>query len=151
MDAFVEFFTQWGIFGLFFGSFIAGSVVPLSSEALLVVCLGPLKLGAWPCFIAALAGNVAGGMTCYLMGRLGKMDWIEKYFHVNKEKLDKAQRWVENRGAYMAFFAFLPILGSAITIALGLMRANVWIVLTTMTIGKAIRYALIIWPMLLFF
>lgn len=45
----------------------------------------------------------------------------------------------------MAFFAFVPILGSAITVALGYMRANVPIVLTTMTIGKAIRYALVIW------
>ena len=144
MDAFVEFFTQWGIFGLFFGSFIAGSVVPLSSEALLVVCLGPLKLGAWPCFIAALAGNVAGGMTCYLMGRLGKMEWIEKYFHVKKEKLDKAQRWVENRGAYMAFFAFLPILGSAITIMLGFMRSNFIISMLSITIGKLLRYVILV-------
>ena len=32
------------IYGGFVGSFIAGSVIPLSSEAILVVCVGPLHL-----------------------------------------------------------------------------------------------------------
>ena len=45
----------------------------------------------------------------------------------------------------MAFFAFIPILGSAISIVLGMMRANLWGVALSMTVGKAIRYAIIIW------
>ena len=44
----------------------------------------------------------------------------------------------------MGFFAFLPILGSAITVVLGLMRANVAITVTSMTIGKFIRFALLV-------
>ena len=58
MDAFVDFFAQWGYAGLFVGSFIAGSVIPLSSEALLVMCVGPLHLDPWICLLWALAGNV---------------------------------------------------------------------------------------------
>ena len=84
-------------------------------------------------------------MTCYWMGHLGKMEWIEKYFHVKKEKLDRAERFVHGRGAWMAFFAFIPILGSAISIVLGMMRANIWIVMLSMTIGKILRYALLVW------
>ena len=145
MDAFVDFFVQWGYWGLFVGSFIAGSVIPLSSEAILVVCVGPLQLDPWFCLWAALAGNVAGGMTCYWMGHLGKMEWIEKYCHVKKEKLDRASAWVHKRGAWMAFFAFIPILGSAITVALGLLRANVWGTVAAMSVGKWLRYAAVIW------
>jgi membrane protein YqaA with SNARE-associated domain len=141
----IAFLTEWGYFGLFLSSFVAGSVVPLSSEAVLVACVGPLHLTPWLCLVAALAGNVLGGMTCYWLGHLGNLAWIEKYAHVKKEKLDKAEAFCRGRGACMAFFAFVPILGSAITVALGYMRANVPIVLTTMTIGKAIRYALVIW------
>lgn len=145
MDAFVDFFVQWGYWGLFVGSFIAGSVIPLSSEAILVVCVGPLHLDPWICLWAALAGNVAGGMTCYWMGHLGKMEWIEKYCHVKKEKLDRASAWVHKRGAWMAFFAFIPILGSAITVALGLLRANVWGTVAAMSVGKWLRYSAVIW------
>ena len=45
----------------------------------------------------------------------------------------------------MAFFAFIPILGSAISIVLGMMRANIWIVILSMTVGKTLRYALLVW------
>jgi membrane protein YqaA with SNARE-associated domain len=45
----------------------------------------------------------------------------------------------------MGFFAFIPILGSAITIALGLMRANIPISISSMAIGKFLRYVLLVY------
>lgn len=120
MDAILQFLIDWGYWGLFLGSFIAGSVLPFSSEAVLAACVGPLGLDPVISITAATAGNVAGGMTCYWMGHLGNMEWIEKYFHVKKEKMDRAERFVHGRGAWMAFFAFIPILGSAISIVLGM-------------------------------
>ncbi len=85
MDAFVQFFIDWGYWGMFLSAFIAGSIVPLSSEAVLIACVGPLHLSPWLCLLAATAGNVSGGMTCYWLGTLGNMEWIEKYAHVNHE------------------------------------------------------------------
>ena len=145
MDAILQFLIDWGYLGLFIGSFVAGSVIPFSSEAVLVACIGPLKLDPVLCTLFATAGNVAGGMTCYWMGKLGNMHWIEKYFHVKKEKIERAERFVHGRGAWMAFFAFIPILGSAISIVLGMMRAHIGIVLFAMTTGKILRYALLAW------
>lgn len=141
----IEFFTQWGILGLFMASVVAGSVVPLSSEAILVACVGPLHLNPWWCLLAALAGNVAGGMTCYWLGSLGNVEWIERYLHVSKPKLERAMRWVHRYGAWVAFFAFLPIVGSAITVALGYLRANAKITCLAMTVGKLMRYCIFIW------
>ena len=140
----MEFLIQWGYAGLCLSAFIAGSVLPLSSELVLSACILKLHLSPWWCLVWATVGNVGGGMTCYWLGSLGKMEWIERYAHVSREKLARTQRWVEQRGAWMAFFAFLPILGSAITVALGLLRANKGIVLLAMTIGKVLRYGLLI-------
>ena len=50
----------------------------------------------------------------------------------------------------MGFFAFLPILGSAITILLGLMRANVLITFIAITLGKIFRYIILIYGVGLF-
>ena len=47
------------------------------------------------------------------------------------------------RGALMGFFAFLPFIGSAITIALGLMRANLLLSTLSITAGKFLRYVLL--------
>ena len=71
------------------------------------------------------------------------MEWIERYLHVKKEKIDQARRFVGGRGAWMGFFAFLPIIGTAICILLGLMRANPWISSLSVFLGKVLRYAFI--------
>jgi membrane protein YqaA with SNARE-associated domain len=90
-------------------------------------------------------GNVLGSIFNYSVGRMGKLEWIEKYLHVKKQDLEKAERFMAGRGAWMGFFAFLPVLGSAITILLGLMRANVFISLLSITIGKVLRYLVLIY------
>jgi len=45
----------------------------------------------------------------------------------------------------MGFFAFLPIIGTAITILLGLMRANIPISLFSIALGKFLRYLILIY------
>ena len=148
MDAFIETVSQilidWGYPGLFISALLAGSIVPFSSE---IVLLGLVKLGLDPtlCLISASLGNTAGGMTCYYMGRLGKISWIEKYFKVKKEKVDKMVRFLQGKGALMAFFAFLPAIGEVISIALGFMRSNIWLTTTSMFVGKLIRYILLLY------
>ena len=59
--------------------------------------------------------------------------------------IGKAERYMAGRGAWMGFFAFLPLLGSAITIVLGLTRANVPISILSITIGKVLRYVLLVY------
>lgn len=147
MESFIETLTQllidWGYPGLFVSAMLAGSIVPFSSE---IVLLGLVKLGLDPtlCIISATLGNTAGGMTCYYIGRLGRIDWIEKYFKVKREKLEKMKRFLQGKGALMAFFAFLPAIGEVISIALGYMRSNVWLTLTSMFAGKLIRYIVLL-------
>lgn len=150
MDAFVDTLIQlmidWGYLGLFISSLLAGSIVPFSSE---IVMLALVKVGLSPaiCVLAATLGNTLGGMTCYYMGRLGRVDWIEKYFKVKHEKIEKMQRFLQGKGALMAFFAFLPFVGEAIAIALGFMRSNLVLTTTSMFVGKLIRYMAMLWAL----
>ena len=136
---------QLGYLGVLISAFIAGSVIPLSSEAIVAACLAKPGINLVLLLISATIGNVLGGMTCYWMGSKGKDEWVIKYAHVSPEKLARAQRMVSVHGAWFAILAWIPILGSAITVALGYMHANKWAVAFFMTIGKAIRYAVIIW------
>ena len=139
MDAVIQFMIEWGYLGMFLSALIAGTVVPFSSEAVLVACIS-MGLNPILCVLAATAGNMIGGMTCYWLGSLGNMKWIERYFGVNEKKLRRAERFVKGRGAWMAFFMFIPFLGEAIGVVLGLMRANVWITTIAMFLGKSFRY-----------
>ena len=82
-------------------------------------------------------------MFNYSVGRMGRMEWIERYLHVKQASLDKAKRFMAGHGAWIGIFAFLPIIGSAITICLGLMRANIAISTVSITIGKLLRYVIL--------
>ena len=142
MGALIDILIEFGYWGMLAAAFLAGSFFPFSSEAvmtaLVAVGLDPVQLT-----IYATIGNVAGGLFNYGVGRMGRLDWIEKYLHVSKESLDKATKFMGGHGAWMGFFAFVPILGSAITICLGLMRANIIISVISITLGKFIRYAIL--------
>ena len=142
MGALIDILIDFGYWGTLAAAFLAGSFFPFSSEAvmtaLVAVGLDPVQLT-----IYATIGNVAGGLFNYGVGSMGRLDWIEKYLHVSKESLDKATKFMGGHGAWMGFFAFVPILGSAITICLGLMRANIIISVISITLGKFIRYAIL--------
>ncbi|MDO4933326.1 MAG: hypothetical protein Q4E71_01805, partial [Prevotella sp.] len=133
MDIIVDFLINYGYVGMFLSAFLAGSFLPFSSEAVMVA-LQAAGLDPWGLIIYGTVGNVAGGMVNYGIGRMGRMEWIERYLHVSRESLAKAERFMAGHGAWMGFFAFLPILGSAITIALGLMRANMPISIISISI-----------------
>ena len=142
MDSIIAFLIDWGYLGMLLSAFLAGSFFPFSSEA---VMLGLLAAGLkpWPLILYATVGNVLGGLFNYAIGHMGRMDWIEKYLHVKPASLQKAQRFMAGRGAWMGFFAFLPIIGSAITIVLGLMRSNLLISTVSITAGKFARYVIL--------
>ena len=144
MSWIIDFSMSWGYWGMLVSAFLAGSFVPFSSE---VVMSGLQAAGLEPIQLVLYGsiGNVLGSMFNYGVGRMGKLEWIEKYLHVKKESLDKAERFMAGRGAWMGFFAFLPLLGSAITIVLGLTRANVPISILSITIGKVLRYVLLVY------
>lgn len=143
MDALIEFFVEWGYVGLFLSAFVAGSIVPFSSEAVMVVLI-EMGLSEWGCLAAATVGNTLGGMTCYWIGMAGRREWITRYLRVSDEKLARAERFLAGRGAVMGFFAFLPYVGEAIAVILGLMRSNMLLTFASMTVGKALRYAAIL-------
>ena len=150
MEVIIDFLSGYGYIGMLIAAFIAGSFFPFSSEAVMVgliaTGLDPVQL-----MIYGTIGNTLGSYFNYGVGHMGKTEWIERYLHVKQESLDRAERFMAGRGAWMGFFAFVPLLGTAITIVLGLMRANIFICFFSIAIGKLLRYLLVMYGAGLFF
>lgn len=144
MDIITELLTSYGYWGMFIAAFLAGSFFPFSSEAVMLALLAT-GLQPWPLVVYGTIGNVLGSVVNYGVGRLGRLDWIEKYLHVSERSLCRTERFMAGHGALMGFFAFLPVLGSAITIVLGLMRANIPLSFLSITVGKFLRYVLLVY------
>ena len=82
----IDFFYQYGLVGLFIAGFLSGSVFPFNSEAVLSLLIYS-GFDVVSSLIVATAGNTLGGISIYYLGYLGKMEWIEKYAKVKREKI----------------------------------------------------------------
>jgi len=133
---------DYSLWGLFLASFLAATVVPFSSEALLSYLI---VTGTDPYLAVAVAsaGNWLGGMSSFTIGYLGKWEWIEKYLRIKRESIEKWHDRLYKRGAVFAFFSWVPAVGDIFAVGLGLLRANIWITAVAMLAGKFLRY--VIW------
>ena len=144
MEFLSDIFLGYGYWGMLLAAFLAGSFFPFSSEAVMLALLAA-GLDPWPLVVYGTIGNVLGSAVNYGVGRMGRLDWIERYLHISQQSMQRAEAFMAGRGALMGFFAFLPVLGSAITILLGLMRANIPLSFFSITAGKLLRYLLLIY------
>ena len=143
MEQFYNVLIGYGPWGMFLSAFLAGSVLPFSSEvvmlALLAVGINPLVL-----FVAASAGNTLGGVTCYYVGRVASPEWLQRVFRIKDEHMQRAHDLVSRWGALMGFFCWIPILGDAILVTLGIMRSHPLATNLTMLLGRTLRYAFVL-------
>ena len=98
---------DYSLWGLFLASFLAATVVPFSSEALLSFLIVN-GTDAYTAVLVASAGNWLGGMSSYAIGYLGKWEWIEKYLRIKRETIEKWHDRLYKRGAIFAFLCWVP-------------------------------------------
>lgn len=143
MDSLNQFFIEYGYWGMAMASFLAGTFVPFSSEAVMGALLVTTGMDPMLTVISGTIGNVLGSMFNYFIGRIGSIEQISHWMHIKERRLRKTRDYVEKRGSWLAAFSFLPIFGTAISISLGILRANVWGVIFWSFVGKFIRYLIV--------
>ncbi|MCL2560821.1 MAG: DedA family protein [Rikenellaceae bacterium] len=141
----MEWLAEYGYIGLFFGAFLAATLIPLSSDILLVALLAtgadPVKAVA-----AAAVGNWLGGLSSYGLGYLAKWQWLEKWFGVTEAKLERQRARIIRYGSWIALFTWLPLIGDIMAVGLGFYRVSFWKTAVFMFIGKSVRF--VMWAIL---
>lgn len=145
MDAFIQFLIDWGYLGIFLSAFLAGTVVPFSSEAVLAALVMPSTgLSVVVCVACASVGNWLGSLVCYWMGRLGRIEWLEKYFRIERGQIERMRNYLGGKGSWVGFFSFLPMVGDVIAVALGFLRSSLLYAAFFMLAGKVVRYVFVV-------
>jgi membrane protein YqaA with SNARE-associated domain len=133
---------DYSLWGLFLASFLAATVVPFSSEALLTFLIIN-GTDPYAAVLVATAGNWLGGMSSYAIGYMGKWVWIEKYLRIKRETIEKWHDRLYRKGAIFAFLSWVPAVGDIFAVGLGLLRSSIPITAGAMLAGKFLRY--VIW------
>lgn len=144
MESLNQFFIDYGYYGMAMAAFLAGTFVPFNSEVVMAALVATTSMNPWITVLSGTIGNVAGTVVNYYIGRIWDIDTISRRMRIKKTRLLKTKDYVEKKGSWLALFTFLPFFGSAIAIALGILRANVWGVTVYSFIGKFTRYILVV-------
>lgn len=130
LEGLQAFFTQdASLWSLFFGSLIAATLIPVSSEVMLFAVLKMHPEMFWPALAVATAGNTLGGMVTYATGRL-----------IPHRREIKYERQLRHYGAPALLFAWAPLVGDGLCITSGWLRLNWAHCLGWMALGKLARY-----------
>ncbi|MGB5080726.1 MAG: DedA family protein [Burkholderiales bacterium] len=120
------------LWSLFAATFLAATLIPLSSEAALFAVLKMHAELLWPALAVATLGNTLGGMSSYLIGRfIGSKKPLAQ--------LERVRRW----GAPVLLLAWLPLVGDALCVASGWLKLNWAAVMLFQAAGRLARYAVI--------
>ena len=130
--------------GLFLSAFLAATILPFSSEAVLTAFYATERYEpGWLWFVATV-GNTLGGLLNWALGRFC-LHWQDRrWFPFKPDTLGRAQTWFNRYGVWSLLLAWLPVVGDPLTFIAGLLRVNPWVFLILVAIGKGARYAVVL-------
>jgi membrane protein YqaA with SNARE-associated domain len=120
------------LWALFVSSFLAATLLPGGSEAVLFAVLKLHPEQYWPALGVATLGNTLGGMSSYLIGRV-----------IPQRKDLRGLQAVQKYGSPSLLLSWVPILGDPLCVAAGWLRINPWLAALFMAVGKFARYVVI--------
>jgi membrane protein YqaA with SNARE-associated domain len=129
-----------GAIELFVTAFLAATLLPVSSEALLAWLAAAEGADALALIAVATAGNTLGSIVNWALGRWC-LHWRDhRWFPVKPEPLRRATSWMESRGRWMLLLAWVPIVGDPLTFAAGVLRVPLVPFTAIVAVGKGLRY-----------
>ena len=129
--------------GLFLSAFTSATVLPGSSEAVLLALLtmGPGEPATL--LLVATAGNVLGSVSIWVLGRFCAGLRDRAWFPMSADAYDRAVGWFQRWGVWSLLLSWVPLAGDGITLVAGLLRVHLLIFLLLITISKLARYSVL--------
>ena len=128
---------------LFTISFLAATILPLSSEFMLAGLIATSNYDNLLLLIVASFGNVLGSIINWILGFYSRNLTIKKWVPFKGKQIENSSRWFNKFGKWSLLFAWVPIIGDPLTLVAGLLRVKFIEFLILVTIGKVSRYFLI--------
>ena len=135
----------WAYGLLLLSAFLSATLLPGSSEAVL---LGLLAAGTGnPAVLIAVAsvGNIAGAVVNWALGRSLLRLRDRRWFPVSDATNARAQAWFARYGVWTLLLSWVPVVGDPLTLVAGVMQVRFVPFLLLVSLGKVARYAAIVW------
>lgn len=132
-----------GYLTLFVAAFVAATVLPAQSEAVLVGLILGDRYPVSALVAVASIGNTLGSVVNWFLGRGIESLKDGRWFPVRADKLARAQSWYQRYGRWSLLGSWLPIGGDAITVVAGIMKEPLPVFVLLVGLAKTARYAIL--------
>jgi membrane protein YqaA with SNARE-associated domain len=126
--------------GLLATAFVAATILPAQSEALLAALVLSERYPAAALVAVASIGNVAGSCVNWLLGRAIERFRGRRWFPMSEAAIERAQNWYRRFGRWSLLFSWVPIVGDPLTLAAGIMREKLSVFILLVALAKTLRY-----------
>ncbi len=131
-------------FQLFIISFLAATILPLSSELVLSTMLLTDSFDKYLLLVVASFGNILGSSVNWYLGKKILIFKDKKWFPANERQIAKGEIYFKKYGIWSLLLAWLPIIGDPLTIVAGILRVKFFTFLLLVSISKISRYIFLI-------
>ena len=131
-------------FQLLIISFLAATILPLSSELVLSTMLLTDSFDKYLLLVVASFGNIFGSSVNWYLGKKILIFKDKKWFPVNKKQIAKSEMYFKKYGIWSLLLAWVPIIGDPLTVIAGVLRVNFFTFLLLVSISKTSRYIFLI-------
>ena len=131
-------------FQLFIISFLAATILPLSSELVLSTMLLTDSFDKYLLLVVASFGNILGSSVNWYLGKKILIFKDKKWFPANERQIAKGEIYFKKYGIWSLLLAWLPIIGDPLTIVAGILRVKFFTFLLLISISKISRYIFLI-------
>ena len=131
-------------FQLFIISFLAATILPLSSELVLSTMLLTDSFDKYLLLVVASFGNILGSSVNWYLGKKILIFKDKKWFPANERQIAKGEIYFKKYGIWSLLFAWVPIIGDPLTIVAGILRVKFFTFLILISISKISRYIFLI-------
>lgn len=126
--------------GLFLAAFLAATLIPAQSEAVLVGLILAGGHPVWLLLAVATVGNVLGSVVNWALGRFLSHKAGARWFPLSQAQMGRAAAWYRRWGFWSLLAAWVPVIGDPLTLAAGVMREPIWRFTLIVTLAKGGRY-----------
>ena len=127
---------------LFLSALLSSTLLPGGSEMALVMLATYDERDSWVLWVVASAGNTLGGMSTWGVGRF--VDWWYPASRFTCPRYQRAVRWLQHWGSPALLLSWVPVVGDPLCVAGGWLRVSWAWALFWIGLGKASRYAVIL-------
>ena len=125
-------------------SFLAATILPLSSELVLSTMLLTDSFDKYLLLVVASFGNIFGSSVNWYLGKKILIFKDKKWFPVNEKQIAKSEMYFKKYGIWSLLLAWVPIIGDPLTVIAGILRVNFFTFLLLVSVSKTSRYIFLI-------